>query len=131
MNDLETLLERTKIDFKRNLKFKEFRDLLMYIQENLKCEIEYQFLSIGRIGSKYAGGKGMRHYVSKASGRISSKENMIGVSFDLEKSLEYGFSGLKFFTTPGYYLEEIPERDIKLMDIVREQVEKYFKDRAK
>ena len=128
MNDLETLLERTKIGFKRNLKFKEIKDLFRYIQKNLQCEVEYQFLSNGRIGSMYNNEKSIKQYVSKASGSIRSRENTIGVSFDLERSLEYGFSCLKFFTTPGYDLNEIPSRDLKLMDEIKLQVENYFRE---
>ena len=129
MNELEELLDKTTIEFPHAIDGKEAYKLLKGISENLDCRVygasteHYNFNSAGN----------NERYISDIKGTISyyTENSIVTTSFSFSRDMgeELGnFSGLKFFTPPGYDLDEIDSNEVELYDKVRGAAKKYFSE---
>jgi hypothetical protein len=123
------LLERTTIGFPRNLVPSEARKLLKYISLKLEARARYR----EDVRHNVEGGIDASE-VSKIEGafeaRLGNAKFYITPFSMVREICGYfsRFSGIKFFTTPGYELSELPEEELEAMDSVRKVVGEYFSE---
>ena len=132
MDDYQKLLERTTINFPRSVDKEEAIKALEYISRNIgHCAISYNFSGLGNIRDNLTEGDAVSEdYLIEIRGNIFSLEAPAIGAFSFirdNKNILGMFSGMKFETTPGYELEEIPESEIKLYDLVRKRLEDFFR----
>lgn len=129
--ELESLINRTTINFERELDFEEIVDMFRYLRSKLlHGKINYNFSGFGHVGWDSTGSRDYEErYVADVSGNIHAKDYLL-CNFSLDRSTTDKFSALKFFTIPGYELSEIPEKELKLMDEARKHIENYFKEKT-
>ena len=128
MSDLQEVLEKTNIEFPRDVDFEEVKEILGYIVDTIKRN--------SRVNTTFSGHLGISQeerecYVSEVSGLISYlKGEQMGLSgFSLvrsERNLFRNFSGLRFEPPVGYDLDEIDKTELRLYDLTRDCLREYF-----
>jgi len=129
---LDELIEKTTIKFPRRVCAKELRDLFKFVVRMLeRTEIRYNMDNHFIVGNRFEKKTDkvlVRTYSNKVSGGIYRSADIVGFKCLKKDMLDcrLGFYGIRFCTTPGYELSEIPASRLKLMGSVRAAVEKYF-----
>ena len=122
------VIEKTEIRFKSPMKGKEAREMLKYAAKRQDCGCRFKATQMCDIYNHCIPDEVVD---SEISGHFYESPG-VSVSFELLKdsSGEYShFSAMRFFTPPGYELDEIPKDEIELMGDIRQHVEKYFSKR--
>jgi len=128
--DKKTSLEEiTRIIFPTDITPREVGVLLEHIAKSLNCTFKYQEQvnhSIQPEDSKVT----HNHETIRMDGMIHTiPPSLTILSFGLTRVLtdkESLYSALKFFTTPGYDIEEINPPELLLMDKIGQAIDTYF-----
>lgn len=129
---LDKLLEKTEIKFPRPIDREEMHELFKFLANQLEgYEFNVHYEKEIRYGSRFNQSQKkipIRIYNKKISGSVSNSNGMTGFECFKKDSIDSGnkFYEIKFFTPPGYDLEEVNPKDIATMDTVREKVKLYF-----
>ena len=133
----ETLEDLTTTRFPKDITAKAAEELLRNICNDLSCSVNYQEEIIGKLG--YVSDQNGK-YVDKVSGTFIPSRGkwdhwLVIAPFHLfrEPKREWSpdFSGLRFFTTPGYDLDELNPHEIDFMGKVKKYIANYFSDSKK
>ncbi len=130
---LENLIERTNITFPRPLDANDVKPFLKYILGALPVpsSVEYSISKVNRLSRDEETPLYIRSRTSNFKVNGSVKFGRETADFDLETDYDDNdnqvFTKLKFFTTPGYDIEAIPEERLKIMDAVRQTIKHYFR----
>lgn len=131
MEDIQDLIDRTTINFPRNVDEREAYSVLEFVSRDLDYRVNggnfggFFLVEDGEVGEKYE---------AEIRGAISSIDfdERAGFSFLRdEKNLKGGFSGIIFETIPGYSLEEHNRGEVKAWGEVRKSIDKYFEEDGK
>ncbi|MCR4284669.1 MAG: hypothetical protein NUV97_01330 [archaeon] len=143
VSDIEKLMARSTINFPRSIDHKEVGGLLTHVARGIgpATTINYRVSSnenivpernnLGSLTGKHISDPGSATTsgnISTSYGEGSGAELAI-ISFDLKREHRTdirGYDSMKFFTTPGYSLEELNPTELRLMDNVRAQVRGWF-----
>ncbi len=134
---LDKLLERTTVEFPRGLREKELKDLFKFVVGMFtKTEITYypqKSVHVGNRFEKITDKVPVKTYNLRITDHVDNLFDSAGFECLKKDALDSGplFHGIRFFTTPGYELSEIPSSRLKLIDSVRAAVEKYFSTHPK
>lgn len=116
---VEEVVERTTVPFPEPLDLDGLRALFVDLGER-SCEIDYE-LSLHEL---YAGGRIERQSL-QARGRMRVPAvYSLSASFETFRELcdpNY-VEGIRFFTAPGYDLEELDSKELELFDTLREYI---------
>ncbi len=131
---LAELLEKSMVTFDSPLTVKEIKDLFGYLvrKSDGKLRVGYSFETTGEISD---GVPFEQEYVTGLTGHIWLFGQPEMAPFECtSKGVSKGttdgsFSVMKFFTIPGYSLQEQPEGDVKVWGFVQEKVPEYFSQR--
>jgi len=136
---LDELMEKVTIKFPRHVVPAEMKNILRYVVEKVgnKCSMNYQTHTHYNVSNNHLGDdSGVREGVgtTKIGGSISTygKDSFATTSFDVLGDYiddEYLFNGIRFFTAPGYDIDEIDKNELELMDMVRSHINDYFSKR--
>ena len=122
----KTLEELSVVNFPRNVDEKEAYRVLEHVSADLGYDIGGG--SFGGFFSIKAGNLKVK-YEADINGSISSKDFSRSATFSFSREvIEDGsaFSGMRFFTTPGYTLEDHDNGEVETWKEIKESVERYF-----
>ena len=128
----ENLQQKKTINFPRNLTPEEASRLFKYLSYEVGCEIRYAEDVRVTVGNCFEQIRGVfKRETVKIAGQFTSFPpiRVPLIPFDLTRVIEgetSSFGALRFFTTPGYELNELDPLELGFMDRIREGIEKYF-----
>ncbi len=129
---LDELLAKTTIAFPRGVREKELKELFKFIVKTLpKTEITYYLNKSVHVGNRFVNMTEkvpVRASNNRITGHADNTFDCAGFECFKKDMLDSGpgFYGIRFSTTPGNELSEIPSSRMELMESVRTAVEKYF-----
>jgi len=124
----ESLERLTRVNFPNSIVPGEVRDLLEYVSQNLGCDVRYKE-EVNHAIHPDVHNTNHNKETTKIEGQITQPNPLVMLSFSLERvilDMRSRYSGLTFFTTPGYRLEELHPSEPDLMRKVGSSVAAYF-----
>lgn len=129
---LEQDLQRATVEFPKPIVAEEAKDLLKYLADKSKADIDYSVRQIVHLRRKYGEDE---EYIKEIQGAIRPEDISAMSEFSLNREGNFDiptrFDAIRFSLVPGYEGNEGPNAKIlDVADNTRKIVEQYFRERA-